>query len=219
MNQLPELKTHAVLPSQFVEEFKTSIGMKVKEVVLYMYTDPSFEEFCDSPNLDYSKEEVMSNPQLFDRVYKEYVDWASAVGTITFDSGLILGLGSDESKNSVFAWVDTTPDGRHALGEALSEDAEDTPIILTSPDFIDPFWLSVVGAKVEAISLLIQAPQTASYEGLPNEVGIVFKLNNGLKMAAVHQLHSEGGDFSLINEARILEHLRPGLTETDIFDL
>lgn len=199
-----KIKNESVQPFQFIEELKSTIGMKVKEVI--SYTNYSFEEYCnlckEPPN---------------EKTYMEYIDWSGGPGTIQFDSNLIIGFNSDESKNSLICWVERLPSGEQAFKELLSNRKE-LKIVFTSPNFIDSFWPSVVGAQVKSISLLKQEPKTVMYTDLPNEVGIIFTLDNQLKIAVVHSL-SEHGVFSMIPETRILDKWRPGLKEINVMEL
>lgn len=212
MKKIFKIKNESVQPFQFIEELKSTIGMKVKEVISYTDKDFSFEWYCNKYYINLSK----NNP-LYNQIYREYIDWSGGPGTIQFDSDLIIGFNSDESKNSLICWVERLPSGEQAFKELLS-DRKELKIVFTSPNFIDSFWPSVVGAKVKSISLLKQEPQTVMYTDLPNEVGIIFTLDNQLKIAVVHSL-SEHGVFSMIPENCILDKWRPGLKEINVMEL
>ena len=196
------------LPTQFIKELKAILGMKIKEII--KYTDALFEDYDDCENFE--------TPELYTKKYFEYIDWAGLFGVLKFDSDLVLVFSSDESLNSLTVRVKRNSNEKQTTETSISYNEKFLPFVLTSPDFIDPFWQSVVGAKVDAISLLKQEPKTVMYRHLPNEVGVIFKLDNQLKFAVVHNL-SEHGVFSIIPESRILDQWRPGLKEIDIFDL
>lgn len=132
---------------------------------------------------------------------------------VEFDTGMILGMASDPSINSVLVWTEKDKEGRMLQEEPLESDDELHPISATSTEFADNFWRDVLGSTVVGVSILVRRPTSARLSQLPNEVGLCFSLNSGLKMLAVHGLHDDSDDFAVIPEERVLNSLRPELHE------
>jgi hypothetical protein len=130
--------------------------------------------------------------------------------TLTFDSGVVVGIASNPSTNSVSVWLERDKE------EPLSTDEELYPVSATDSKFASTFWHQVIGARVDAVSIFVQEPRTVSYQHLPNEVGLCLTLDSGARVVAAHGLHDDSDDFSIIPEQLVMEELRAGLEEVRI---
>lgn len=110
---------------------------------------------------------------------------------LEFDTGVMLGIASDPSKNSLCVWIEKDGHGEILRSEPLEADADLHPISASDLKFASNFWRSAVGSEVSAVSILIMKPRSPLYEDLPNEVGLCFSLDSGLKVVAVHGLHDD----------------------------
>lgn len=132
---------------------------------------------------------------------------------IAFDSGVVIGVASNPSMNSVSVWMERDGTGSLVRSEPLSSDEELHPISAKDPKFACPFWHQVVGARVDAVSILIRRPTTARLKELPNEVGLCFSLDSGAKFIVAHGLHNDSDDFVIIPERLTLDTLHAELEE------
>jgi len=136
--------------------------------------------------------------------------------TITFDTGVVLGIASDPSTNSVSVWIEKNEAGQLLREEPLESDDELHPVSASDQRFADDFWRLVIGSKVGSISVLVRNPTTARLAELPNEVGLCFSLDSGVKLVASHGLHDGSDDFSIISDQRIQASLRAELQELSL---
>jgi hypothetical protein len=132
---------------------------------------------------------------------------------LEFDTGVILGIASDPSVNSVCVWIEKDDHGKLLRKELLESDADLYPISAGDLTFASNFWRSVIGSQVNAVSILVRRPSSALFAELPNEVGLCFSLDSGLKIAAVHGLHDDSDDFAIISSQAILSKLHAELQE------
>ena len=133
--------------------------------------------------------------------------------TIAFDTGVVLGIASDPSINSISVWIEKNEVGQQLRDEPLASDEDLHAISATDPLFADHFWQSVIGARVDAISIFVRRPVSARLAELPNEVGLCFALDSGAKVVAVHGLHDDSDDFAIIPDQLILGSIRDDLQE------
>lgn len=132
---------------------------------------------------------------------------------LEFDSGLILGIANDPSLRSIRVWVERNELGRAVAAKPCASDGDLHPIDATDPILSDALWRNIIGAKVSAISTLIHKPATAKEQALPNEAGLCFDLDTGVRIVAGHGLHDGSADFAIIPEEWIANDIRPQLSK------
>lgn len=135
---------------------------------------------------------------------------------IAFDSGVVIGVASDPSMNSVAVWVEQDEEGNLMRSDPLSSEEELHTISARDSKFATAFWHQVIGARVDAVSILVRRPSSARLKELSNEVGLCFSLDSGAKIVAAHGLHNDSDDFVLISERLILDILRTELEEVSV---
>lgn len=187
-----------VIPSRLWVDLRSLVGCGIVSITRYSWWAP---------------EEAEQECRL---ASKDVFSLTSGPATIAFDSGVILGIASDPSKNSVSVWVERDRAGLSVRGGALSCDEELHPISANDPKFASSFWHRVIGAQVRAISLLVRKPRTARLAELPNEVGLCFLLDSGVRVIAAHGLHDDSDDFAIIRDDLILEQICADLNEVRI---
>ncbi len=132
---------------------------------------------------------------------------------ITFDTGQVIGLASDPSLNSVVVWIEQDETGRALQPEPMSADKELYPVVADDPKYADSIWHSTVGRRVARVAILVRRAGSAQMAELPNEVGLCFVLDSGIKVIAAHGLHDDSDDFVVIREEMISSDIRADLKE------
>ncbi|VTR19266.1 Uncharacterised protein [Actinobacillus pleuropneumoniae] len=128
-----------------------------------------------------------------------------------FQSGLVIGVASDPSQNSVIIWVEKDDTG-YITVDSIESDAELYPINALDKQYSNSYWSQIVGQKLMQVNIIKRDPQNALLAELPNEVGVEMIMDNGNKIILSHGLHNNSDDFSVIEESyidrRLLESLR-----------
>lgn len=127
-----------------------------------------------------------------------------------FQSGMIIGAGSNPSIHSVTLWVERDNLG-YVANELTEEDSELYPIYAKDKVYSSAFWSQLEGKEVREISIIKCKPLNAKYSVLPNEVGLLFTMSNGVKFILSHGLHDCSDDFSVIEETQIDKGLMESL--------
>jgi len=186
------------IPSRHLEILRSLIGVGITDVTRYSWCPP------EQAGYEYG----VSSRDVF--------SLTAGPVAFTFDSGLILGVASDPSLNSVLLWVEKSAEGQLTRHEPLSTDEELYPVSATDSTFASDFWRQLIGAKVNAVSILLRAPESARLAELPNEVGLCFDLGSGIKVVAAHGLHDDSDDFAIIPYQLIMDGIRSGIDEVVI---
>lgn len=147
---------------------------------------------------------------------EEVFSLTAGPAVLEFDSGVTLGIASDPSINSVCIWLEKNEHGEILRNEPLESDGDLYPISASDTEYASDLWRNVIGAQVNMISLLIRKPNSALFAELPNEVGLCFLLDSGLKIVAVHGLHDNSDDFAIIPAQSISSELHAELREVSI---
>ncbi|MCP1616176.1 hypothetical protein FBY21_0788 [Pseudomonas sp. SLBN-26] len=184
-----------VIPSDLLVPLRLLVGCRIVDVIRFSWWAP--EEAQQECGL--TSEEVFS--------------LTAGPVAITFDSGVVMGVSSNPSTNSVSVWMERDKSGSLVRSDSLMSDEELHPISAKDQKFSCQFWYQVVGARVDAVSILVRRPATARLEELPNEVGLCFLLDSGEKFVAAHGLHDDSDDFVIIPEGLIWDVLHTELEE------
>ncbi|MBB5020657.1 hypothetical protein HNQ59_003982 [Chitinivorax tropicus] len=122
--------------------------------------------------------------------------------SIVFENGQILGLASDPTINSVVIWDESAR--RSTLSSiALNQDDELFPIFAQNEVYATPFWKQVVGNTLTQLTILKRKTMSAKEGELPSELGLRFRMQNGLSFVASHGLHNGSDDFSVLEESQL----------------
>ena len=90
----------------------------------------------------------------------------------TFDSGLILGFGSQPSLMSVTVWVEKDAGG-HGGGEPIKDDRELYPVDATDPVYGSEPIRQMIRRRVLSFTVIKRRAARANWKALPREVGLV----------------------------------------------
>ena len=166
-----------------------------------------------------------------DRAVLEYGIEAKEVFSLTagclmmsFDSGLVIGYSSQPSINSVIIWVEKNEVGETSE-ELAEEDNELYAVEATDAVYSNNFWARFVGQRISNITILKRSYNTSllsnliifkggyryrssRYEDLPNEIGLLFEVEDGSRFIASHGLHNDSDDFSVIQQSQIDNEIR-----------
>ncbi|WP_375474003.1 hypothetical protein [uncultured Nostoc sp.] len=149
-----------------------------------------------------------------DRAVLEYGIEAKEVFSLTagclimsFDSGLVIGYGSQPSKNSVTIWVEKN-EAAETSEELAEEDNELYPVDATDAVYSNNFWARFVGQRISNITILKRSYSSALYADIANEIGLLFEVEDGSRFIASHGLHDDSDDFSVIQESQIDNEIR-----------
>lgn len=125
-----------------------------------------------------------------------------------FDTGLVLGIASEPRLQSIIVWRhrDADSKGLH-------------PIHAAGPAFSNPFWRGLVGARVEKVSIFVRRGVTGKLALVPNEVGLCFELDCGVRVVGANGRVDASDDFVIISEAEFLAQPRPGLVEVGLDEI
>ena len=193
-----ETSDKGVIPSRVSALLRSLIGRRVVDATRFSWWAPEeAQQECDL-----ASEDVFS--------------LTAGPVAIAFDSGVVLGVASDPSTNSVSVWKERDEVGRLLRSEPRSSDEGLYPISATDRKFAHSFWHQMIGARVDAVSILVRKPRTARLGELPNEVGLCFSLDSGAKVVAAHGIHDDSDDFVIISEQQVLLRLRAELEEIQV---
>ncbi|MGK8706162.1 hypothetical protein ACRS5L_07130 [Metapseudomonas otitidis] len=114
---------------------------------------------------------------------------------IYLGSGEVVGMSSDEAKNSVVVWLEQDVNGN--LHEESLESNDDGR-------FCGGIWRDVSGKKVVDIFVVKCKARNVMYGDLPNEVGLRMILEDGGELFVCHKLFDRVSNFS-VSEFSALE--------------
>jgi hypothetical protein len=121
---------------------------------------------------------------------------------VYLESGEIVGVSSDESKNSVVIWLERDIGG-NVHEEDIENDDELFPISNDDKKYSKGVWGNVSGKKVKNIVLIKRSPQNLNYEELPNEVGLKITIDGGDELVLTHQLCAKASNFSVSDDSTL----------------
>jgi hypothetical protein len=121
---------------------------------------------------------------------------------VYLESGEIVGVSSDESKNSVVIWLERDIGG-NVHEEDIENDDELFPISNDDKKYSKGVWSNVSGKKVKNIVLIKRSPQNVNYEELPNEVGLKITIDGGDELVLTHQLCAKASNFSVTDDSTL----------------
>ncbi len=121
---------------------------------------------------------------------------------IYFNSGLVIGVSSNPSLNSVVLWVE-----KNEIGEAVDDPTELDDELF--PIEADNDWIKFAGKTIASFKILRKKIISAKLAELPNEVGLLIEINDGNQFILSHGLHDNSDDFSVITKKQI----DPGLMD------
>lgn len=176
------------IPSEKISLLKLLEGQKIDKMVRYSWLkgDEAVEEYGIKSNDVFS---LTAGPIL-----------------LYFQSGMIIGASSDPSQNSVVLWVEKDGHG-YVTNELIEEDAELYSINSKDIVYSSTFWSQLEGQQIKKISIIRCKPKNAKFASLPNEVGLLLTMSNGVSFILSHGLHDNSDDFSVITENDIDKRL------------
>ena len=130
-----------------------------------------------------------------------------------FNTGLVIGVGSNPSKNSVVLWVE-----KNELGQSIKEpiETDEDFFSIDAKDSTNDFWMSIPEQKITAITILKVPAKNAKFKELPNEIGLLVTMNDDKQFILSHGLHDDSDDFSIIEKNQVddslLHDIMPKLT-------
>lgn len=127
-----------------------------------------------------------------------------------FNTGLVVGFSSIPSRSSLIVWVEKNERGE-ICEEACEGDPDYYPINAEDDLYSNPQWKLILNQKLKTINILKRDPKNPKFIDLPNEVGLLVTMENGMKCVLSHGLHDDSDDFSVIFESQIKENIRPYL--------
>ncbi|OYD96855.1 hypothetical protein CDG76_08840 [Nostoc sp. 'Peltigera membranacea cyanobiont' 210A] len=138
---------------------------------------------------------------------KDVFSLAPGLLIMCFYSGLVIGYGSQPSKNSVTIWIEKNEAGE-TIEELTEEDKELYPVDARDAVYSNNFWARFVGQRISNITILKRSYSSALYADIANEIGLLFEVENGSRFIASHGLHDDSDDFSVIQESQIDNEIR-----------
>ncbi len=136
----------------------------------------------------------------------------------TFDSGLVLGFGSQPSLISVTVWLEKGAGGLSA-GDQIMDDRELYPVNATDPVYSSEPIREMVRRRVLSVTVIKRRAARATWTAQPREVGLVLHFENGSELIASHGLHDDSDDFSVITRSQISAKLLGQLDELSLTEL
>ncbi len=122
---------------------------------------------------------------------------------LIFESGLVVGVSSESSKNSVVVWVERVESGEGPV-EPLDEDEELHEIRAADSTYSEPRWAVAVGSRVAKIVVFRRVSQNLLLSELSSEAALQIFLDNGENIVLGHGLHDDSDDFAVLHEEEIL---------------
>lgn len=118
------------------------------------------------------------------------------------NSGLVIGVSSNPSLNSVVLWVEKNENGE-TVDKPTELDDELFPVEA------DNDWVQFAGKKIALYKILRKKVNSAKLAELPNEICLLIEMNDGNQFILSHGLHDNSDDFSVITK----KHIDPGLMD------
>jgi hypothetical protein len=131
---------------------------------------------------------------------------------LEFASGVIVGVASQPSENSVVVWWERDAHGV-MRNELLSQVADLSPVSADDSRYADARWSAVLGARLTKIRAFRSVGRSAKEDAVPSETALEFQFERGESLICTHGLHDGSDDFSVLHEDEIAPELRHGLRE------
>lgn len=183
------------IPTDISDELRQLVGCKLISIKRYSWWPPK---------------EVVGD---YGIAPKDVFSLTAGPATIEMETGVVLGIASDPSLNSVVVWVEKDAGGNYLRDEPLDRDEELHEISSVDPLYSNDFWHRVVGCRIVKITVLQRVYESIKISQRPCQVGLSFSLDSGDVFLAVHGLHDESDDFSIIPESLIFQNLKESLRE------
>ena len=137
----------------------------------------------------------------------EFLSEALGPTLFYFEGGLVVGGGSDPSRNTVLMWVERNEIGEHCKW-LQEEDKRAIPFY--AKDFDE--WKIYLNQVVKSVTIIKEIPDSDSRKlDLPNERGVLIKFENGSDFIMAHGLHDCSDSESLIKITEINPYFRDRL--------
>lgn len=173
---------NSMVPSMAVEFLRRLRGKQVVRLIRYSWWPAS---------------EVAAQCNIEDRFAFSLTAGPLAV---YFEGGIILGLSSDPSLNSVIIWDEAA---RNASQDPISLDRDEELFAISeSGSFSTVFWKQLIGCCVIGVTILKRGQMNAKELQRPSEVGLRFNLSEGRNFIVSHGLHDSSDDFSVLEESQ-----------------
>jgi len=184
------------IPTNVSDELRKLVGCKIMSIKRYSWWSP---------------EDVVND---YGVAPKDVFSLTAGPAAIEMETGVVLGIASDPSLNSVVVWEEKDASGNFLRDEPLDRDAELHEISSVDPIYSSFFWHRVVGFRIVKIKIIKRVYESIRVSQRPCEVGLSFLLDSGDVFLAAHGLHDDSDDFSLISESLIFPSLQESLRET-----
>lgn len=184
------------IPTNISDDLRRLVGCKLMSIKRYSWWPP---------------EDVVSD---YGVAPKDVFSLTAGPAAIEMETGIVLGIASDPSLNSVVVWVEKDISGNYLRDEPLDRDEELHEISSVDPIYSNSFWHRLAGCRVVEIKVLKRVSESIRVSQRPCQVGLSFLLDSGDVFLAAHGLHDDSDDFSIIPESLILPSLQEGLKET-----
>ncbi|MCO7552698.1 hypothetical protein [Metapseudomonas otitidis] len=173
------------VPSLAQEVLRLIMGAPIRKVARFSWWSP--EESAIECNLEDS----------------EVFSYTEGPLLIYLESGEVVGMSSDEAKNSVVVWLEQDVNG-NLHEESLESNDEFFPVANDDGRFCGGIWRDVSGKKVVEIFVVKCKARNVMYGDLPNEVGLRMILEDGGELFVCHKLFDRVSNFS-VSEFSALE--------------
>jgi hypothetical protein len=182
------------LPSNRRALLDSLLGQRLVELVRYSWLPPA------QAAADYA----LADAQVFGRT-------AGALA-LSLESGLVIGVASEPSKNSVIVWLER--DERGSVREdSLARDVELHPVSAADPRYADARFAAAAGARIRRVRALRRVGQSVRHDDLPSEAALELELDRGDPIVLAHGLHDDSDDFAVLHPDEIMPGIAPTLRE------
>ena len=135
---------------------------------------------------------------------------------IEFENGISLGFNSDEETCSIIMWAESYY-GQYRNNQ-LKDDMELFPIDSKDEKYSTSFFSGIINQTLVKYEIIKQEPFSATFYGLPREVGLCLVFSNGSQMIISHQLtRAVSSNFTILEWNQIDEDIYQTLYKTSQF--
>lgn len=144
--------------------------------------------------------------KLYDISKEDFFRLTSGGIIIEFDNKLIIGIYSQENLNSLIIWGERNSKGEKADDYYLSDD--NYLIENSNSEYTRMRERNLTGQIIQDVQILKTSPKSDKYRELANEVGLLFKLENGEELIFSHNLIPASDSFCITYGNEIPKELR-----------
>lgn len=138
--------------------------------------------------------------------------------SLYFESGTVIGAGSQPSLSSVIVWLERDEHGA-LRDDPMADDPELHAIAADDSRNADSRWAATHGARVTAIRVLAPHEQSEYFHSsCVNQIAVRFELDNGDSFYLGHGLHDGSDDFAVLHAEGIDPAIQADLRELFTLD-